>query len=729
MKITKGRIIGVSILFVLFLVFLLLSTAVKYWINKNSKELVGRKLELTELHFNYAKVAVRVVGFKLYEQNEKDLFVAFDELYINVSPWSLLAGEYSVSEIYLDGLDLSVIQNEQGFNFDDLIEEQEVEVDSVDIQEDEQTLKFAIHNIEFKNGGLRYMDTDKDNEIDLKDINLALPLIAWNNEKSEMGVDFSMGKEGNVSISADVDHAIECYSIDLGISNIDISPFVAYLKEYMRVNSLQGKVNTQLHIDGSMSNFTDVIIDGLVKVKDFELTDEKDKRFVAAKTAKVNFDSINLGASHYEIASIELDSVELYTALNTDKSNIETIFEPVMISDSLLNDSIVVGEESAPLYYQIDTLILSNGFVEFEDNTLNRKFVYSLSNMAVEMGKITEKATSVPVKYSMNLNGSGNSSGKLNFSLINYFDFDFEGKVKQLDLMSFSPYTEYYIARPITQGKFNYSCSIDMTPTQLTNQNNLRISEIEFGNKTKDPNTIKAPVRLALYLLKDQNDIIAFDLPVSGNPQDPKFGVGKIIWKTLMNFLVKTATKPFGMLGSLTGTNPDNIKSLPFNYLESHVNDIQKERLKQIAKITKKKTELKFSFTQETNPEEERNLFAIQECANLFYKNNGQGEIFMKADKLFNWARNNIEFHSFINQAPAPINQDSLISICVKMIGEQELDKLFEKQLEDRNSNLRNYMKDSLLLPIDCFDVSTSDLKNISDQQKETNYRVEVSLK
>jgi len=70
------------------------------------------------------------------------------------------------------------------------------------------------------------------------------------------------------------------------------------------------------------------------------------------------------------------------------------------------------------------------------------------------------------------------------------------------------------------------------------------------------------------------------------------------------------------MLGSLTGTNPDNIKSLPFNYLESRVNDIQKEHLRQIAKNTEKKTELKLTFTQETNLEEERNLFAIQECAN-----------------------------------------------------------------------------------------------------------------
>jgi len=61
--------------------------------------------------------------------------------------------------------------------------------------------------------------------------------------------------------------------------------------------------------------------------------------------------------------------------------------------------------------------------------------------------------------------------------------------------------------------------------------------------------------------------------------------------------------------------------------------------------------------------------------------------------------------------------------------GKQKLDELFTNQLNDRNSNLEIFMKDSLQLPVDCFEIGTSDLKNISDQQKEPNYRVEVSLK
>lgn len=86
--------------------------------------------------------------------------------------------------------------------------------------------------------------------------------------------------------------------------------------------------------------------------------------------------------------------------------------------------------------------------------------------------------------------------------------------MKRLDLLSFSPYSEYYIASPITQGWFNYDLGLKISSTKLTNTNNVKVDELEFGKRTKDTTAMKVPVRLSLYLMKDANDRIAFDLPV-----------------------------------------------------------------------------------------------------------------------------------------------------------------------------------------------------------------------
>ena len=729
MKLTKGKIIIGSIAIVLFFIFLMLSAIVRYWVNKNSEELIGRKIEISELHFNYAKVSARVKGFRLYELDGNSNFVSFDELYVNINPWKLLAGEYSVSEIYLDGLNVSVIKNLEEFNFSDLIKEDNSQaVDSTNLKEDNELVKFEIRNIEIKNGHVNYLDQEKDNNIDLKNINIELPLIAWNNDKSEMGVNFSMGKTGNVSINADIDHSIKRYTINLGVTSLDISPFVVYLKDYMMVSKMEGLLDTKLNINGSMNDFMDVFVKGDAALQEFSIYDSEENPFVSAKAAKVVLDSLHIGSSHYKIGRVSMDSPVIYADLYSDDSNFEKIFEPYLKSDTLSVDTIAKEEQESSLFYQLDTIVLTKGVVKFTDHTLNRKFVYDLHDININMGTVNADVPKIPVAYSMNLNGGGKSSGSAVFSLKDTTRFNIRGKIERLDLMSFSPYTEFYIARPITQGELTYDCSLDMTSVSLKNMNKIKVSEFDFGNKTKDPNTIKAPVRLALYLLKDQNDQIKFDLPVSGNPKDPEFRVGKIIWKTFMNFLVKTASKPFGLLGNLVGSNPESIEKIPFHFLQDSLDAAQINTLETIADILKKKPDLKFSFSQETNIGEERILLAVRECANRFFQSTAMEEKIIPNLQLMEWANNSPEFRTYIFNQDKSSAELSIQDNCVAIIGEKEISILFDKLYEKRNQFVSNHLINNLLVDVSAFEMKRTDLRNLSEEQRTPNFRVEVSL-
>ena len=72
---------------------------------------------------------------------------------------------------------------------------------------------------------------------------------------------------------------------------------------------------------------------------------------------------------------------------------------------------------------------------------------------------------------------------------------------------------------------------------------------LETG-KTKDTTAYRVPVGLALYVLKDRNGIIGFDLPVSGNRLT--FRLLENYLKTLKSFN-KTATAPFVAIGNMFG--------------------------------------------------------------------------------------------------------------------------------------------------------------------------------
>jgi len=725
-QLTKGKKILISVFAFLFILFFFLSSLVKYWVVKNSEELVGRKLAIEELHFNYVQVALRIKGFKLFEQDEISSFVAFDELDINYSPWHLISGEYAFSKIYLDGLNVKVIQDSLGFNFDDMIPKQ----DSVPEESGEKKeLKFSIKNIHFKDGAIQYTDVLKKNTIQFEKMDLELPLIAWNSEKSEMGVDFAIGNQGKVRVSADVDHAQNAYAIDLAMQSIDLDPIKAYLTDYLNISSISGQLNSSIQLKGSMDKPTDLIVSGQTNLVDFEMKDVDKKKLLAARAIDVALDSLNLGTSYFEIGAIRVDSPEIYASLDKESSNFERLLSPMMQTDSLAVDSLQVQADTTTLFYQIDSLSISNGLVNFEDNTLNRPFVYDLKNINIAMGTLSEKEERIPLSYSMNLHGLGHSEGEGTFSMKDLTSVSFKSHVENLEMMSFSPYTEFYIARPITQGEFNYKTSVEMTGTNLKNENNIRISELDFGDKTKDKNTIKAPVRLALYLLKDQNDLIDFDLPVSGNPSDPDFRLGKIIWKTLMNFLIKTASQPFNILGTLAGSNPESIETIPFHFLQDSLDAGQKKNLNKIASILSKKKELIFTFTQETNLRKEKELLALKSCVHSFCISRGIAFPDVSDEQIADWATANPEFVAYLKSNTNLEEATDIPLLCIQMIGKAELDQKFLNLLRIRNSTLNTYMKDSLSVEYEAFEVKTADLRNMPEQLKSPNYRVEVSLK
>lgn len=736
-QLSKKKKILIAILSFFFILFFFLSSLVKYWVVKNSEELVGRKLEISELHFNYAQIALGVKGFNLFEEDKTSSFVTFNELRVNFSPWYLLGGEYAFSEIYLDGLSVSVIQDSLGFNFDSMIPKQDSVVEE---PKKEKDLKFSVKNIQLKDGSVRYTDEAKKNTIAFEKMDLKLPLIAWNNKKSEMGVDFAMGDEGRVQVSADIDHAKNAYAIELATQSIDLKPIKAYLTDYIDISSISGQLNTTIHLKGSLDNPTDLLVSGQTSVIDFEMKDGGEKKLFAAKKVDVDLDSLNVGTSHYEIGAITVDSPEIYASLDKGSSNFERMLAPYMKADSLAQDSLSVQADSllidttasqvdtvSNLFYQLKSISVTNGLVNFTDNTLNRPFVYDLKNIEVNMGTLSDKVDSIPLSYSMNLQETGRSSGEGSFSLKNLSSVNFKNHLENLEMMSFSPYTEFYIARPITQGEFSYKTSLEMTASKLKNDNHVHISELDFGEKTKDKNTFKAPVRLALYLLKDKDDQIEFELPVSGNPSEPDFRVGKIIWKTLLKFLIKTASQPFNILGNLAGGDPESIKTIPFQLLQDSLDQGQKNNLRKIASILTKKDELNFSFVQETNLKKEKEFLALKSSVEKYCTSNKISKPELGGDQLVNWATSNIEFMTFINSKSE--EGKSLSALCTQNVGKSKLDSMFMVLLQTRNKVLNSFMKDSLNLDEASFKVKTADLRNMPEQLKSPNYRVEVSLK
>ncbi|BBE20512.1 exported protein [Aquipluma nitroreducens] len=719
-------VLGIFALLIVSILFFA-STFTKDYLVKNSEKLIGRKLTIGEMHFNYAKVAVQVKDLVLFEANKTDSFASFSEFYINLNPWTLLSREYSVSEIRLTNPRIQVIQDGEKFNFDSLMPKE----DSIAVKDTTQkeSIKFTIRNIQLIDGKVKYNDLQKKNQVEMDNLNLDLPLISWNNEKSNMGIDFMMGKNGKVNIQATVDNVNKKYQIDLSTQDIQIQPITGYLTDYFDVKSLNGLLTSNLKIVGDMNEVINISITGKGSVTALSVIDGQSEEIISSSRLTASLKDINLKTFHFGFGKIEANEPHILVVREKKMMNLERFLLPYFRNDSISSSAtITTTAESTPVTYSIDTIKVSNGLVSISDKTLNRPFSYELNDLSMTMSGLTESADRIPVEFSTKLNNRGELSGKTVWSMVDMMKLEMDAKIKRMDLMSFSPYTEYYVASPVKQGWFNYELGLKMSSTNLVNTNKVKVDELEFGKKTKDTTAMKVPVRLGLYLMKDANDEIKIDLPVSGNPSEPKFKLGRLIWKTFANLMVKTALSPFKALGGLAGTNPESLDKLSYTFAQDSLDKAQRDELSQLAGILKKKPNLILTLTQTADPEKEKSEIAVQLTKSEYLATQATDAATpkLKAGEIKNDDANLL---AFIRKTIPAVDSLGIEKACEKIVDAGRIESRFQSLLTERNRLVNDFLTVNQGIPTESIQVTTADLKNLAQELKVPQFKIEVSIK
>ena len=143
---------------------------------------------------------------------------------------------------------------------------------------------------------------------------------------------------------------------------------------------------------------------------------------------------------------------------------------------------------------------------------------------------------------------------------------------------------------------------------KLTAQNHFLVDQFEFGEKVESKSATKLPVRLAVSLLRDKDGLIDLDLPIEGSLDDPKFQIGKVIWKVLGNLIGKAVTAPFSLLGKLLGGSGggQEFSSVDFADGRDTLDDAAKKKLDALAKALANRPALKLEVTGRVSGDKDR---------------------------------------------------------------------------------------------------------------------------
>jgi hypothetical protein len=654
-----------AIIVVIAIALIALPYVAKDYINKHGKEYSGRKMSVNQIRVNYFTTTFNIIDFKMFEADERETFVAFDTLTVEINPIRFLSSELAIEKIRLVKPEVAIIRKDTTFNFDDIIAffNSKPKADTV---KPSKPFKYVIKNISLEKGKLTFNDKGVNYTNIMNNLGFTVPYISYSQEDiSEAGLKFYFENGGFLQAKAGYNLKKGAYNADFTVNKLDISPFLPYTKDYFRFKSIAGIVGGEFHLNGTINNLDSIAIRGDGNVAGFEAKDLSDRKVLGAKQATVKMDNSYPMKFVFNFNTIALTEPYLY-------------FEMKDSTNNFLNLMVDTPDSGEPFhyYYQINHFKIENGFIDFRDNTYGDPFDYHLDEIALKVDSVTSVAKWVDAYSTMRLNKRGKMKAELGINPSDPYELKVNYVVTNFQLSDLNVISRYYVGFPILLGNMYYEGKMVIKARQLTSENKLIVRNAKLGKKSGG--LMNLPLKLALYLLKDVHGDITLDLPLSGDLNDPKTKVGKLVWQVFKNFIVKVVASPFRALSGLMGVNPDEIKGIQFDYADTTLTDAHLRRMKLFTELEKKKPDMKIEMAYYNDVELEKREIAVEEAGKLFNTATGS-----------DYKKEKARFTSFLAQK---LQSDTvnLESGSIRLIGNHKLDSIQNSYSQKRINKIES---------------------------------------
>jgi len=737
----KITLIVLGSLILLYFVTLLVAPKIaRSYIEEHSKEMIGRSITIKNISLNPFTYVLDVDSLAVLEADEKTRFVAFDKFSMNINPLQLFTRTLDISDIYMKALYVRVNQHGERFNFSDILdflaqkdslyyaehpEEKKVESDSSKSAAEIAAglpVKLSLRNIVFDKGNIIYQDTKVGSKFHLKDFSINIPAIYLEDNSTGVDVSLKFADGGDLSVKVDANMATYDFNIFLNLNRFALSCIKPYLNDSINYKDFSGYLSANIAISGNINSILASNVKGKVSLDKIDLTEVSGSK-LGAENVTVGINKANIVDNEFLIDSVIVDGAFAHIDLfKNGKNNFDILLSPKGKVEESATDSTAAESTSAEpvaetaenakqesadttkvaadttstaaaekpaaakkLKAKINKLLVKNTVVTATDHTIIRPFNYKVSAITVS-GQNINYDTPCDVTVSAAFPEGGSLSLKYHGALSNLKTMDIYISIKNLVLKHFSNYSLHYTAYPLKAGTLAFASENKIVDRNLDSKNTIDIYNITVGDKVDDIDPeYTVPMKIGLYILKDKDDKIQFDVPVKGNLDDPEFSYGKIIWKTVVNLLVKVAISPFRLVGNLAmaGANALGFDLGKNNevLIDANTETFTSEQYAKAIKMTEmlqKDPKLMLTFTQYYNPRKTAKEYKVKQLKIDFYKQKNNKTQLNELDHraIDEMDEKDKEFKAYVKEHSAEIDKNYMMKVLPQMATKRNNDLL-----------------------------------------------------
>lgn len=710
----KSLFITAGVVFLAFvLVILFISPITKYLVEKYDLEYTGRQITMDVAYVNPFTGFIHFRNLKIYEANSDSIFFSTTGFSVNIAMIKLFSKTYEITHLKLENPKGILIKEKDKSNLDDLI-------NKFSSKENEDTLAPPVHfnvlNVVINDGEFHIRDNLIPVNYFIRDLSLKSKGKKWDSDSVDVEFSFESGigsgeAAGNFSINLSTNR----YRMDTKITKFDLNIIEQYLKDLTNYGTFSATLDADVKTSGSLDDKKDITIIGLIALNDFHFGKTRKVDYASFKKLSIGIkevspkkfifygDSLLLKEPFFRYEKYDsLDNLQTMFGKNgenlkeaeADSAQFNLIIE---IADFVRD----ISEYFFRSHYQITRLAINDGDIQYNDYSASEKFSMALDPLYIYADSIDKNHPWVYMTVNSGVKPYGKMNGKIRINPNDSSDFDLEYHFNDMPLSMFNPYTISATSFPFDRGIIECNGNWTVRDGDIDSQNHLVIIDPRLTKKLRNKEINFIPMRPVMALIREQGNVIDYEIPIRGNLRNPKFSVWDIVTDVLENIFVKPVKTNYRIHVKHVETEIEKSLTLRWPMRKSTLLPPQEKFAEKMASFLKENPDARIDVYPQLYESKEKEYILFFEAKKRYYLSeyNKTEATFNEEDSAFveKMSIKDIAFKHYLHSHIRDSLKFTIQEKCAQLINDSIINKRYDQLNQARQNRLAEFFQDQSL--------------------------------
>ena len=688
---------------------LIASPLAKYFLEKYDQYLFGREVTIERAYVNIFTGYVSLHNVKMSEAKSDTIFLSSVSIHANINRYKLLSREVEISRLTFEKPWVKFTQNKREFNIDDLIER---------FTPNKSPNSSSSWNVEFigikiAEGELHFIDKVIPIKYFIKEV--TIEALGKLDEGDTIATRFNFLSgigTGEMKGYFTVNTKSLDYHYDVVVEDYDLDIIRQYIWELINYGMFRAHLNANVKVRGNFNSQESMSGSGRLALNDFHFGKTTTNDYAAFEKLELVVEELNPAKKKYLFDSIVLTrpffKYEIYDSLDNIArlfgkrgSNITDVTRQAGRFNLVIEVVRYVKVLSNNFFrsnFKINRLEIKDGNFKFNDYSLSDKFSIEGLPISLVADSVNKSDQRVKVVIRAGIQPYGKGSIQLSINPKDSADFDMDYRFEKIPVSIFNPYLLTYTSFPLDRGTIELNGKWNVREGMIQSSNHVVIIDPRVSKRAKNKDMMWLPMPLIMALVREQGNVIDYEIPITGNLNNPKFHWRDAVFDLLKNIFVKPPTTPYRLEVRKLESEIEESLTLKWEMRQSTLDKGQVKFLKKIDAFLKSNSNAVMTVNPVTYAEKEKEQILFFETKKKYFMlTQPQASKLLSLQDSMKVEKMSVKDSSLVRLLSKNISDTVMFSIqekCVNFVGSKIVAERLDQLIKKRSVLFISYFKE-----------------------------------